>query len=206
MGSFFDRNRRELAAKGIDPARLPPGQYATERFPVLHVGEVPDYGDLSSWDLRVFGNVEQPYTLRWDELLALPQHEVTVDLHCVTKWSMFDSRWRGVRLRDLYERAAVRPDTTHVLFHADPEGYTTNLPLAPTLADDALLAVGYGDDPIPADHGYPARTLVPSLYLWKSAKWVRGIELLAADRPGFWEVNGYHVVGDPFREQRFWDD
>jgi DMSO/TMAO reductase YedYZ molybdopterin-dependent catalytic subunit len=206
MGAFFDRNRRELAARGIDPDRLPPGQYATERFPVLHVGDVPDYGDLSSWDLRIFGHVAEPVTLTWAELQALPQVDVTVDLHCVTKWSLFDTTWRGVRLRELYDLAGVRPGATHVVFHADPEDYTTNLPIEPTLADDALLAVAYDGGPIPADHGYPARALVPSLYLWKSAKWVRGIELLARDRPGFWEVNGYHTVGDPFREQRFWDD
>src|SRR5687768_14330317 len=120
MGAFFERNRRELSARGIDPVRLPPGQYATDRFPVLHVGDVPDYGDLDGWDLRVFGHVERPLRLRWAELTALPTVDVTVDLHCVTKWSKFDTTWTGVRLRDLYERAGVRPGATHVLFHADP--------------------------------------------------------------------------------------
>lgn len=202
---FFDRNRKQLEALGIDPARLPPGQYHTDRFPVLHIGDVPQYPDLESWSLRIFGNVEREVTLSWSELLALPATEVVTDLHCVTKWTKFDTRWRGVRLRDLYELAGMRPDTTHLLAHADGD-YTTNMPLPPTLADDALLAYEYEGEPIPADHGYPARTLVPSLYLWKSAKWVRGLELLTGDRAGFWEVNGYHSVGDPFREQRFWND
>ena len=202
---FFDRNREALGALGVDPARLPPGQYHTARFPVLHVGEVPRYPSLDDWTLRVFGAVEREVVLSWDELRALPTVEVTVDLHCVTKWTKFDTRWTGVRLRDLFDLAGMRPSVTHLLAHADGD-YSTNLPIGPALADDALLATAHDGAPIPPDHGYPARTLVPSLYLWKSAKWVRGLELLEADRPGFWEQNGYHAVGDPFREQRFWND
>ena len=151
------------------------------------------------------GATERDLVLSWDELRALPMAEVTVDLHCVTKWSAFDTTWRGVRLSDLFALAGMRPEVTHLLAHAEG-GYTTNLPIEAALADDALLAVAYEGGPIPPEHGYPARTLIPSLYLWKSAKWVRGLELLVGDRPGFWEENGYHAVGDPFAEQRFHGD
>ena len=203
---FFDRNRRALADEGIDPARLPPGQYRTDRFPVLHVGDVPAYAhDLADWDLTVSGAVERPLTLGWQELSALPQVEVTVDLHCVTKWTKLDTTWGGVALRTLFDLAGARPSATHLLAHAEG-GYSTNLPLAPAMADGAILATSYEGRPIPPEHGYPARTVVPSLYLWKSAKWVRRLELLEADRPGFWEENGYHAVGDPFAEQRFHGD
>ncbi len=202
---FFDRNRKALQARGIDPTRLPPGQYSTDRFPVLHVGDVPRYPDLGTWTLRITGLVEREVELRWDDVLALPAVEVTTDLHCVTKWSKFDTVWRGVRLRDLFALAGVLPSATHVMQHAE-FGYTANLPLADMVGDHALLAYGYDDAPLEPAHGFPARTLVPHLYLWKSVKWVRGLELLAADEPGFWERNGYHLYGDPFREQRFSSD
>jgi DMSO/TMAO reductase YedYZ molybdopterin-dependent catalytic subunit len=199
--SFFERNRRALADQGIDPARLPPGQYATDRFPVLHVGEAPTV-DLTTWTFTVFGLVDHEVVLSWPELLARPATDVVTDIHCVTKWSKFDTTWTGVRLRDLIDAAGARPDATHVVMHGE-HGYTANLPLADVLVDDALLAYGFGGAPLEADHGYPARTLVPHLYLWKSVKWARAIELVAADRPGFWERNGYHNEGDPWLEQRF---
>lgn len=198
---FFDRNRQSLIDRGIDPARLPPGQYSTERFPVLHVGEVPDYGDLSTWDLRIFGHVDHPYTLTWQELLDLPAVEVTQDIHCVTKWTMLDTVWRGVPVRDLLERAGVRPGAAHVVEHAE-HGYTTNVPL-PDILRTGMVAYEFGGQPLEPDHGFPARVVIPHLYFWKSAKWLRGLEVTVEDRPGFWEVNGYHNYADPFREQRY---
>jgi DMSO/TMAO reductase YedYZ molybdopterin-dependent catalytic subunit len=202
---FFERNRSELAERGIDPSRLPPGQYHTDRFPVLHVGEVPDYPDLSTWTLRVWGLVDHEVTLSWDDLLALPSTTIRADIHCVTKWSKFDTTWEGVRIRDVLALAGIRPEATHVLTHAE-HGYTSNLPLADVLADDALLAYRYDGEPLEPVHGYPVRSLVPKLYLWKSVKWIRGFELLDHDQRGFWENNGYHDYGDPWREQRHWGD
>jgi DMSO/TMAO reductase YedYZ molybdopterin-dependent catalytic subunit len=198
---FFERNRKALIDRGIDPARLPPGQYTTERFPILHVGEVPDYGDLSTWSLRVFGHVEQPYELTWDELRALPAVEVTQDIHCVTKWTMLDTVWKGVPVRDLLERAGVRPDAAHVVEHAE-HGYTTNVPL-PDILETGMVAYEFGGEPLEPDHGFPARVMIPHLYFWKSAKWLRALEVTVDDRPGFWEVNGYHNYADPFLEQRY---
>jgi DMSO/TMAO reductase YedYZ molybdopterin-dependent catalytic subunit len=201
---FFDRNRRELIEKGYDPSRLPPGQYLTDRFPVLHVGDVPTYKP-GEWDLRVFGLVDQPFTLTFDELKALPSVTLTTDIHCVTKWSKFDTSWTGVRVRDLFERAGVQTGVTHVMAHAE-YGYTANLPLDDTTRDDSLVVYAYEGEDIEPIHGGPVRLLVPQLYFWKSPKWLRGLELRSGDAPGFWERNGYHMYGDPFREQRFWGD
>jgi len=201
---FFERNRQELIAKGIDPARLPPGQYLTERFPVLHVGDVPTFGP-GEWTLTVSGLVERPFTVGLDELRALPSVTVTTDIHCVTKWSKFDTTWTGVRVRDLFDRAGVDPSATHVLGHAE-YGYSANLPLADATADRSLVVYAYEGEDIEPVHGGPVRLFVPHLYFWKSSKWLRGLELLAGDTPGFWERNGYHNYGDPFLEQRFWGD
>jgi DMSO/TMAO reductase YedYZ molybdopterin-dependent catalytic subunit len=205
---FFDRNRKELLARGIAPERLPPGQYSTDRFPVLHVGDVPRYPDLRGWSLQVLGAVERQVTLTWDELMALPQVDVTTDIHCVTKWSKFDTVWRGVALDTVLDLAGVRPAATHLLEHAE-HGYTTNVPLASVRGHDpsgrprALLAHRFAGEALAPDHGYPLRMVVPALYFWKSAKWLRGLELLTTDAPGFWERNGYHNVGDPWREERY---
>jgi DMSO/TMAO reductase YedYZ molybdopterin-dependent catalytic subunit len=199
---FFDRNRKALAARGIDPARLPAGQYTTDRFPVLHVGDVPAFGDLSGWSLRIFGLVEREVTLSWADLQALPHVNETVDIHCVTKWSKFDTEWTGVRLADLLGLAGPLPDAAALMQHAE-YGYSSNVPLADALRPESLLADGYDGRPLDPRHGYPARTFIPHLYLWKSVKWVRGLEVLAEDAPGFWERNGYHMYGDPFLEQRF---
>ncbi len=201
---FFDRNRQRLAEQGIDPARLPPGQYLTERFPVLHVGDVPAYGP-GEWDLTITGLVDRPYSLDLETLRALPSVELTFDIHCVTKWSKFDTTWRGVRVRDLLEQAGVQPAATHVMEHAE-FGYTTNLPLVDIATDEAIVAYEFEGAEIEPIHGGPVRIVVPHLYFWKSAKWVRSLELIAADSPGFWERNGYHMYGDPFREQRFRGD
>jgi DMSO/TMAO reductase YedYZ molybdopterin-dependent catalytic subunit len=201
---FFDRNRKKLEEMGVDPARLPPGQYFTERFPVLHVGDVPSY-DMAAWDFRISGAVEAERTLSWDEFRALPTADITVDIHCVTKWSKFDTHWTGVPFRTVMDLVAVKPTASHVITHAE-YGYTANLPLADLLHDDVVFAWGYDGEDLEPIHGGPLRLVVPHLYFWKSVKWVRGIEFATSDQPGFWERNGYHNYGDPFREQRYWGD
>jgi DMSO/TMAO reductase YedYZ molybdopterin-dependent catalytic subunit len=202
---FFQKNRQALIDKGIDPARLPPGQYVTDRFPVLHVGDVPDYGDLSGWTLQVGGLVDNPLTLSFDALRELPTVTETFDIHCVTKWSKFDTAWTGVRLTTLMELAGVHPDANHLIEHAE-HGYTTNVPLDEVRRDDVLIAWLFDGEPLEPEHGYPVRLVMPHLYFWKSAKWLRGLEFAAEDRPGFWERNGYHNHGDPFLEERHWGD
>ena len=208
---FFDKNRKALEARGIDPSRLPPGQYHTDRFPVLHAGSVPHYDDLSAWDFKVFGLAANPQTLTWADVQALPSAEVTVDIHCVTKWSKFDTAWRGVPFEAVLDLAKPDPAATHVMWHSE-YGFTANVPIDDLTGTDdkgqprCLLAYEFDGQPLEPDHGYPLRSFVPHLYFWKSAKWLRGIEFMAGDKPGFWEKNGYHMYGDPFREQRFWGD
>jgi DMSO/TMAO reductase YedYZ molybdopterin-dependent catalytic subunit len=201
---FFDRNRKDVAARGYDVARLPPGQYLTDRFPVLHVGDVPEYAP-GEWNLTVEGLVDRPFTLDLDELRAMPSVSLTFDIHCVTKWSKFDTSWTGVRLRDLFDRAGVQPAATHLIEHAE-FGYTTNVALADAQVDEAIVAYAFEGEDIEPIHGGPVRIVIPHLYFWKSAKWVRTLELRAGDRPGFWEQNGYHNHGDPFAEERHWGD
>ncbi len=201
---FFERNRQELAAKGIDPDRLPPGQYLTERFPVLHVGDVPSYG-RGDWDLTITGLVDTPVRLTLDDLRAMPPAELTFDIHCVTKWSKFDTTWTGVRVRDVLALAGVKPAASHVLEHAE-FGYTTNVPLADITTDAAIVAYAYEGAEIEPIHGGPVRIVIPHLYFWKSAKWVRALELLDHDVAGFWENNGYHMYGDPWDELRYTAD
>ena len=202
--SFFERNRAELLRRGYDSDRLPPGQYFTERFPVLHVGDVPAF-DPATWDLRLFGAVREPRTLSWDEVQALPTADATVDIHCVTKWSKLDTRWRGARFGDVKALVQVDPAADTVVAHAE-HGYTTNIPLEVLRDDDVLLAWEFDGAPLAPDHGGPLRLLVPRLYFWKSAKWLRGLEWRVGDEPGYWERNGYHNVGDPWQEQRYWGD
>jgi DMSO/TMAO reductase YedYZ molybdopterin-dependent catalytic subunit len=201
---FFDRNRQEVTEQGFDPNRLPPGQYLTERFPILHVGDIPTYAP-GEWNLTVNGLVERPFTLSFEELTALPSVTLTTDIHCVTKWSKFDTVWRGVKLKDLLDTAGIHPDATHVMGHAE-YGYTANLPMEDALRDESMVVWEYEGEAIEPVHGGPVRLLVPNLYFWKSPKWLRGIELMNADKPGFWERNGYHMYGDPFLEQRHWGD
>ena len=201
---FFDRNREDVAAKGFDPARLPPGQYLTDRFPVLHVGEVPSY-EPGEWSLSIGGLVDNPYVLTFEQLTALPSITLTTDIHCVTKWSKFDTVWRGVRVRDLLDAAGVQANATHIMGHAE-FGYTANLPLVDATLDESLVVWEFDNAPIEPIHGGPVRLLVPNLYFWKSPKWLRGIEVRDSDQPGFWERNGYHMYGDPFLEQRHWGD
>jgi DMSO/TMAO reductase YedYZ molybdopterin-dependent catalytic subunit len=196
------RGRRQAEKLGIDPARVPPGQYLTDGFPVLTVGPNPDY-ELAGWDLSIFGQVETALTLSWDELQALPQKTITTDIHCVTRWSKLDTTWTGVPVSEVLERAGVKPEATHLMAYSDG-GYTTNLPLSVALDDDVLLAHTYDGRPLERDHGAPLRLLVPKRYFWKSAKFLRKLELMDADRMGFWELNGYHNDADPWREERHW--
>lgn len=201
---FFDRNREDVAARGYDPDRLPPGQYLTDRFPVLHVGDVPTYAP-GEWSLTINGLVSHPYVLTFDELTAMPSTTLTTDIHCVTKWSKFDTTWRGVKVSELLDRAGIADGASHVMGHAE-YGYTANLPLADALRDESMVVWEYEGEPIEPIHGGPVRLLVPNLYFWKSPKWLRGIEVRDSDKPGFWERNGYHMYGDPFLEQRVWGD
>ena len=196
------RGRKQAEKLGVDPARVPPGQYLTERFPVLTVGPNPKY-DLSTWDLTVFGEVEREVTLSWDDLNALPQHDVMLDIHCVTRWSKLDTTWTGVRVKDLLDLAGLKPSGTHLMAYSDG-GYSTNVPLDAVLGDDALLAHSYAGEPLEADHGAPLRLIVPRRYFWKSAKFLRKLEVMSEDRMGFWELNGYHNDADPWQEQRHW--
>jgi DMSO/TMAO reductase YedYZ molybdopterin-dependent catalytic subunit len=196
------RGKRQAQKLGIDPNRVPPGQYLTDGFPVLTVGPNPDY-DLSTWDFQIYGEVEDELQLSWDELQALPQKDLVTDIHCVTRWSKLDTAWRGVLVSDLLERARVKPEAKFVMAYSDG-GYTTNLPLEVVLDDDVLLAHTFDGKPLEHDHGGPLRLLVPKRYFWKSAKFVRKLELMSEDRMGFWELNGYHNDADPWKEQRHW--
>jgi len=192
---FFGR-RREHSPD------LPPGQYLVHDFPVLSAGPTPRVA-TDSWELTVTTEGGERYAWSWDDLMAMPQEQVTVDLHCVTRWSKLGTSWQGVSLDTLL--ADVETAAEHVLVHAYG-GYTTNLPLADLLDGQAWIAHSVDGDALSAEHGGPARLLVPHLYLWKSAKWVRGLSLTAQEDPGFWETAGYHLYGDPWREQRYWGD
>ena len=183
--------------------RVPAGQFVTDRFPVLHYGSVPKV-DLATWDFRVFGLVEKPLQLDWPTFRALPETTVLRDIHCVTRWSKLDTTWSGVLWRDFLRTLDVRPlpEATHVMFHCE-QGFTTNVALDVLDDDDTMFAWSYDGQPLTPEHGWPLRALVPKRYFWKSAKWMRGVEFMAGDRPGFWEMNGYHMNGDPWTEERF---
>ena len=187
---------------GRDPAsRLPPGQILTKKWPVLHAGRIPDI-DLATWRFALNGLVEAPLSLSWNDLDRFPRRQTLCDIHCVTRWSRYDNAFSGIPVRALLAEARPLARATHVLVHAAPD-YSTNLPLGDLDREENLLATHHGGEPLPAEHGGPIRLLVPHLYFWKSAKWVTGFELLEEDQPGFWEENGYHMLGDPWREQRF---
>jgi DMSO/TMAO reductase YedYZ molybdopterin-dependent catalytic subunit len=194
----FHGRRRD----GIDPSRVPPGQYVTSTFPVLSAGPTPET-PLSEWTFEIRGVVDQTRSWRWGELLELPSETPTVDIHCVTKWSKLGTNWRGVSLDTLL--ADVDSSAGYVLVFCDG-GYTTNLPIEDVTGGKAWIAYEYEGEPLPAEHGGPARLLAPHLYFWKSAKWVRGLELRDDDEPGFWEMYGYHNYGDPWKEQRYQGD
>ena len=186
----------------VDPARIPPGQYLTPDFPVLSAGPTPRTPP-AEWTLTVHGAIDEPLTWTWDELMALPSETFTADIHCVTKWSKLDTTWSGVSLDTLL--GEVETEAEHVIAWCDGD-YTTNVPLEDLLGGRAWIAHTYDGEPLAPEHGGPARLLVPHLYLWKSAKWVRGLALTVEDEPGFWETAGYHNYGDPWREQRYWGD
>ncbi|HET7686541.1 MAG TPA: sulfite oxidase-like oxidoreductase [Candidatus Limnocylindria bacterium] len=183
--------------------RIPPGQVLTDKFPVLHFGRVPEYPDLARWDFRVWGEVETPFTLTWGEFRQLPTTTRTQDVHCVTRWSKLDTTWVGVAVSEVLDRAGVKSSGSHVMAYSDG-GYTTNIPLEALRDDDVLLAHTYDGKPLEHDHGAPLRLLVPKRYFWKSAKFLRRLEVMNADRMGFWELNGYHNDADPWREERHW--
>ena len=201
MPLFRSKAEQKLVERGLDPARLPPGQYLTEKWPVLHAGSVPKT-DLATWDFQVFGEVERPLTLTWDELQHLPSSEITTDIHCVTRWSRFDASFRGVHWRELAKLAGPKPNARFVVAHAE-QGFTSNLPLEALEADDALIAYEADGEPLAPEHGWPLRLVVPSRYFWKSAKWLRGLELRTTDQPGFWERYGYHNDADYWKEERY---
>jgi DMSO/TMAO reductase YedYZ molybdopterin-dependent catalytic subunit len=182
------------------PNRIPPGQVRTQKWPVLHAGNVPTFDPLQ-WDFRVFGLVERPLKFSFEEFLRLPAVKVLSDFHCVTRWSRLNNLWEGVSTRVIAERAAVKSEARYVLVFAE-EGWTTNMPVEDFLAEDALFAYKHDGRPLEPEHGGPLRLVVPRLYAWKSAKWVRAVEFRATDAPGFWERYGYHMRGDPWKEER----
>ncbi len=196
------RGFHRRAPAGGDASPIPPGQYLTRDFPVLSAGPTP-HTPLGEWTFSIDGAVRSPKTWTWDEFQALPSEPVTCDIHCVTKWSKLGTEWEGVSVDSLL--AEVEHEATHVLAFADG-GYTTNLPLEDVVDGKAWVAFSYGGEPLQPEHGGPARLLVPHLYFWKSAKWVRGLTLRDHDEPGFWETYGYHIRGDPWREQRYSGD
>jgi len=200
--SFISRGFHGRAHETVDPSRVPPGQYVTRDFPVLSAGPTP-HTDLSDWSFTIDGAVSSPASWTWSELMALPAETVTRDIHCVTKWSKLDTSWRGVPVETLLKD--VSTEASYLTAWSDG-GYTTNLPLADVRDGKAWIAYEYDGEALAPEHGGPARLLVPHLYFWKSAKWVRGLTLTIADEPGFWEGYGYHNYGDPWREQRYQGD
>jgi len=200
---FRGKAERKAREAGYDPARLPPGQYLTDKWPVLHAGSVATYSaDLVGWDFRVSGAVEAPITLTWDELNELPRVEVTQDIHCVTRWSRFDTTFSGIPWSAVRGLVGPRSTARFAIAHAEA-GFTTNVPIEFLEREGAMLATHADGESLSAEHGYPLRLVVPGKYFWKSAKWLRRIELRADDEPGFWEQLGYHNEADPFEEQRF---
>jgi DMSO/TMAO reductase YedYZ molybdopterin-dependent catalytic subunit len=200
-GLFAGNERKQKEQQMREEGRLPPGQSLTLKWPVLHEGSVPR-SDPAHWDLRVFGQVRNPVKLSWEKLNRLPRITTTSDFHCVTRWSRFDNHWEGVAFCEIIKLAGPLPEAQYVLMHAE-QGYTANVPLADLDRGNVLLATHHDGKPLEPDHGYPLRLVVPHLYGWKSVKWVRGFEFLASDAAGFWEQNGYHMRGDPWKEQRF---
>ena len=180
----------------------PPGQFVTEKFPVLTFGPTPRI-DLSTWQFRIFGLVEEEITLDWQEFNALPQTRLDAEFHCVTQWSKLQNVWEGILFTDLLKLVAPKPEAAYVMAHCYG-GYTTNVALDVLNDDDVLFAHSHDGAPLDAEHGGPMRLVVPKRYGWKSAKWVNGIEFMAEDAPGFWEMRGYHMEGDPWKEERFW--
>ncbi len=205
-------SRRDEERRVRDQNRLPPGQSLTQKFPVLHYGPTPK-SDLKDWDFKIFGLVEEEKVWSWEEFNRLPRQKVTMDIHCVTRWSKFDTVWEGVLLKTLVEEGLVspKPEANFVIQHCE-QGYTTNLPLTAMMHENVLMATHFDEKPLELEHGWPLRVVVGSFpdrseewraYFWKGGKWLRGLEFRASDQLGFWERNGYHNEADPWREQRF---
>ncbi len=210
MDSYFARKSEEERLK--KEGRLPPGQALTQKFPVLHYGAVPRF-DPATWDFKVWGEVETPLRLTWEQFCLLPKTKLVMDIHCVTRWSKFDTEWEGVAVKTLLDEGLVKlkSGAAFVVQHAE-YGFTTNLPLEITLAENFLMATHYQGEPITADHGSPLRGIVGAIvgsdglktpYFWKGAKWLRGLEFLKVDQPGFWEQAGYSNSADAWKEERF---
>ena len=206
------RKHTQLEEKYVREGRLPPGQVVTEKFPVLHYGQVPGFNP-DNWDFRVWGEVETPLTLTWPQIEQLPRTKIMMDIHCVTRWSKFDTLWEGVSVNTLIESGLIKlkPSAHFVLQHAE-HGFTANLPLSPVLADNFLMATHFDGQPITAEHGFPLRGVVGAIpgqrqlkdvYLWKGAKWLRGLEFRSEDQLGFWEAAGYNNEADIWKEQRY---
>jgi DMSO/TMAO reductase YedYZ molybdopterin-dependent catalytic subunit len=205
-------NLSRLFGRGSDPAtqemredgreRLPAGQYLTKKWPVLSYEPTPKF-DPAKYRFNVSGAVAEPFELTWDELQALPRVQLTTDFHCVTTWSRYDNAWEGVHIREILQRAKPLPEAKFVMAHSYT-GYTTNMPLADLDDDDVIIAFTHDGEPLAPEHGGPVRLIVPKLYAYKSAKWLSGLEFMEKDRPGFWEVRGYHNHADPWKEERYW--
>jgi len=201
MALFRTTQDRKAREAGIDPARIPPGQYYTDKWPVLHAGSVPSI-DIATWDLNVFGLVRNPVRLSFDELRELGERDQTSDIHCVTRWTRLDMPWKGVPLRAILDLVEPLDSARYVIAHAE-QGYTANLPIEALQDPDVMIGLEADGAPLTPEHGYPARLVVPKRYFWKSAKWLRGLEFSDVDKPGFWEGYGYHNEADPWREERY---
>jgi DMSO/TMAO reductase YedYZ molybdopterin-dependent catalytic subunit len=201
MALFRSTQDRKAREAGVDPARIPPGQYYTDKWPVLQAGGVPKV-DVATWDLNIFGLVRNPVRLSFDELRELGEREQISDIHCVTRWTRLDMPWKGVPLRTILDLVEPLNSARYVIAHAE-QGYTANLPIEALEDPDVMIGIEADGAPLTPEHGYPARLVVPSRYFWKSAKWLRGLEFSDVDKPGFWEGYGYHNDGDPWREERY---
>lgn len=204
LSRLLGRNKESVEVEkrpdGLE--RLPPGQYHTKKWPVLSYEPTPKF-DPVTYRFKVWGEVEEPFELTWDELLALPRTQMTSDFHCVTTWSRYDNAWEGVHIRDILQRARPKPAATFVMEHSFT-GYTTNVPLAALNDDDVLIAFKHDGADLEPDHGGPVRLILPKLYAYKSAKWLSGLEFMLKDRPGFWEIRGYSNSANPWNEERYW--
>jgi DMSO/TMAO reductase YedYZ molybdopterin-dependent catalytic subunit len=201
MALFRSSQDRKAREAGIDESRIPPGQYYTDKWPVLHAGSVPRV-DLASWDFRVFGLIREPIRLSFDQLIELGAQEQDSDIHCVTRWTKLGMPWKGVPMKAVLDAVQPLDSARFVIAHSE-QGYTANMPIEVIQADDVMLAYEAEGKPLEPEHGYPLRLLVPSRYFWKSAKWLRGLEFSDTDRPGFWEGYGYHNDADPWHEERY---
>ncbi|APH03837.1 sulfite oxidase-like oxidoreductase [Bacillus weihaiensis] len=195
---FFGNKRKKHEASD----RVPPNQNVTTTFPVLHTGNVPYYEDIAKWNLQIYGLVDAPKLYSYEDMMKFPQTNLLNDIHCVTGWSKLDVNWQGVLASDIVKDVGIKPNAKYVILHAE-EGWTTNLAIEDFLKETSLLAHSYHGEPLTPEHGFPLRGVFPHLYFWKSAKWIRGIQFTEHNHPGFWEQNGYHMKGDPFKEQRF---